>query len=396
MSRHSWRTKAATRHFGANELSQGADILLRILRAETARLKGDAVLLSSLGSKLKSEWKRYRKGCLNGLVKELTKAGRATRGKSKHPTLSLPHAEASMSATKETKTSSPRRPQRTGARHGSSRRHNQVSSKKPCFNFAKGQCRRGDACPFSHLETSPRQLRGRSDNNDANHRRGSDKKRHVARNRSRNISSLRNWFERCIMNGKDFSRLDGGRKFLRVAATEFDEDGPELLYRLVAPNEFGAKMLTNALLRVSNEPQFLTKSVLPFLDRLGRNDMRAGTCTEGACTALMFALSIKKIIITHVNPACAALVKILEVVSRVHGLLRALCDAIKSGQVWQDSHITTASWCMVKLGCESKSSRNDPAVRALADVLCDRVSPYATKLRTVFHGTSNGMCVHVW
>ena len=84
------------------------------------------------------------------------------------------------------------------------------------------------------------------------------------------------------MNGKDFSRLDGGRKFLRVAATEFDEDGPELLYRLVAPNEFGAKMLTNALLRVSNEPQFLTTSLLPFLERLGRDDMRAGSCTEGA------------------------------------------------------------------------------------------------------------------
>ena len=33
---------------------------------------------------------------------------------------------------------------------------------------------------------------------------------------------------------------------------------------------------------------------LPFLDRLGRNDMRAGTCTEGACTALMFELSTTK------------------------------------------------------------------------------------------------------
>ena len=91
------------------------------------------------------------------------------------------------------------------------------------------------------------------------------------------------WFERCIKHGKDFSRRDEGRKFLSAAVTEFDDDGPSLLYRLVAPSEFGLKMLVKAIVKVSrSEPQFLTSSVLAFLERLGQDDMCAGTCTE--CT----------------------------------------------------------------------------------------------------------------
>ena len=61
-------------------MSQGARILLRILREEMAETKGAAVLQATLGNKLKSQWNQYRTGCLKELVQELTAAGVATRG----------------------------------------------------------------------------------------------------------------------------------------------------------------------------------------------------------------------------------------------------------------------------------------------------------------------------
>ena len=81
--------------------------------------------------------------------------------------------------------------------------------------------------------------------------------------------------------------------------------------------------------------------------------------------------------------------QILEVVATVPGLLPSLAEAIKSNRV-PTKHIKSLSWFMIKLGCGSKSSRQDPSVHDLVDALCDHQSPYATKLRTVFRGATNG------
>ena len=149
----------------------------------------------------------------------------------------------------------------------------------------------GNPRPISRSShtTSPIQHRGAGGKNNRENHTGAKGKRRQATRGCRNSprTSSRNprrmWFERCIKHGKDFSRRDEGRKFLSAAVTEFDDDGPSLLYRLVAPSEFGLKMLVKAIVKVSrSEPQFLTSSVLAFLERLGQDDMCAGTCTE--CT----------------------------------------------------------------------------------------------------------------
>ena len=81
---------------GTSGLSQGARILLRILREEMEMTKGAAVLCATLGQKIKSEWNQYRTGCLKGIVQELTVAGLVTRGKTTE-TLCLSQMESSTS-----------------------------------------------------------------------------------------------------------------------------------------------------------------------------------------------------------------------------------------------------------------------------------------------------------
>lgn len=80
-------------------LSEGAQLLLRILRKETSKAKGSTVQLGLLGNKLKSQWNHYRTGCVKELAQELAKAGLATRGMEgkSTATLSLSSVKASVS-----------------------------------------------------------------------------------------------------------------------------------------------------------------------------------------------------------------------------------------------------------------------------------------------------------
>ena len=148
------------------------------------------------------------------------------------------------------------------------------------FKSAKGERRYGDGHSSSQ-KTPPRQHRRRTDNNSPNHAGRNAGMHKSKRGRSkRQTSKLRNWFECCIKNGNDFKRRDGGRNFLSAAVTEFTDDGSDLLYRLVAPDEFGDEMLKKAIEKVSQERHFVTKSVLPFIERLAQKDTCAGPCAE--------------------------------------------------------------------------------------------------------------------
>ena len=325
---------APTQHTGASVLSPGARLLLRILREESAQTNGEAVMMATLGNSLKSQYSQYRAGCLKDLVLELTKAGRVTR-RTKGTTATLSLSETVGAASTEAKTSSTEHPRRIG--------------QKPCRYYMKtGECRFGNHCKFDHpprshsmsspsarssksvtakaaclddwedtdmetprgrksasttpsdslsqkpvarssYTTPPRQQRRHKDkDNSADSSGGKRQVGHGPNNKPKkqiSRSRQRNWFERCIINGKDFTRRDGGRNFLLAAVTEFKDDGPELLYRLVAPGESGSDMLKKAIIKVSQEDDFLTNSLLPFLERLGQKDMDVGTLAERAFNA---------------------------------------------------------------------------------------------------------------
>ncbi|KAJ8602141.1 hypothetical protein CTAYLR_001664, partial [Chrysophaeum taylorii] len=155
--------------------------------------------------------------------------------------------------------------------------------------------------------------------------------------------------ERFELSGQD------GARFLREAA-EF-RDGAELLYQLTDPQRNGAKILKRALC-CEDSVDYYRRSVVPFLARLGQDDMCLGTCKND-------------------------LNAVVDVVFAVPGFRRALRQTAEAST----DHLAALSWFCLKAAGLRSDARTDSDWRTLADLLIAREAPCAKSLKAVFSGS---------
>lgn len=155
-------------------------------------------------------------------------------------------------------------------------------------------------------------------------------------------------------------RVDGRADGVRLLAglASFD-DGPDLLYQLTHPQQNG-EVLIKRLVSLDGSVNYFKSSVLPFLRRLGKDDVCVGTLK-------------------------ADLHKIMNTIMGIPGFRVALREAASVLTTAED--VATISWFACKVGVLRADARADPDIMALVDGLIKRDVPLAGTLNTVFGGS---------
>jgi hypothetical protein len=162
--------------------------------------------------------------------------------------------------------------------------------------------------------------------------------------------------ERAVKDPGELSRHDSGR--ILEAATLFN-DGAQLLFLLTNPRHEGARCLRIALSH-DDSPSYVQRSILPFLERLGGDDMCRGTCKS----------DLRKIVVI-----------MFETPGFVSSLRKLARDR-------KDLDVSALSWFVLQLATLSAEARTDQTVRDLAAELIERNAPRSTNIATVLSGSN--------
>lgn len=146
---------------------------------------------------------------------------------------------------------------------------------------------------------------------------------------------------------------DGAR--LLGDMSSFD-DGADLVYQLTHPEQHG-EALIKRLLSMDSSVEYFKCSIVPFLRRLGRDDMCVGTLK-------------------------ADLHKIINIIMEIPGFRVALRNAASALTTTKD--VETISWFAYKVGILRADARVDPDIKAVVDELIERDAPLAATLNTIF------------
>lgn len=147
------------------------------------------------------------------------------------------------------------------------------------------------------------------------------------------------------------------RRLLLNALAEY-KDGVDLVFLLCRPDGNGVRQLKAALASATSSA-FIVDAVMPFVRRLGAEDVAVAMCKEPVGDLLEHCFY------------------------RIPGLLALLESTLESGDMDAGGNLGALCWLLLRLAARSAEARHDATVQRLAGALGERHAVGAQQLLTV-------------